>query len=208
VPEAHVIRAVVLFQHCNFHSTRAALAEFHRRYDTLLTELRSVQASAAESDRAYALLARVSRGRAGLPFRSERVVGEALRDRSLLRHVASVNGIHDESARLPSVGFDPNLEAHLLQNLAIAEAFAIDATGDLVLARVARLVTDLEERMNEMDAIEVELLTAEREGRREVDRSPPEVVADQEHVVWPFDGEYWEDEVPYFRVMVADRCTR
>lgn len=208
VPEAHVIRAVVLFQHCNFASTEAALVEFHRRYDTLLTELRAVHASASESDRAYALLSRVSRGRAGLPFRSERVVSEALRDRSLLRHVASVEGIHDESARLPSVGFDPSLEAHLLQNLAIAEAFAIDATGDLVTARIARLVSDLEERMNEMDAVEVEILTARREGRRELDRSPPDVVADQEHVVWPFDGEYWEDEVPYYRVLVADRCGR
>jgi hypothetical protein len=208
VPEAHVIRAVVLFQHCNFDSTRAALVEFHRRYDTLLGELRSVRSSTADPERAYALLARVRGGRAGLPFRSERVVSEALRDRSLLRRVDAIDGVHGESTRLASAGFAPDLEAQLLQNLAIAESFAIDSTGDLVIARIARLVEELEDRMNEMDAVEVELLTAEREGRREVDTAPPTVEADQEHVVWPFDGEFWEDELPYFRVRVADRCGR
>lgn len=32
------------------------------------------------------------------------------------------------------------------------------------------------------------------------------VEADDEHVIWPFNGEYWRDELGYYRQVVHSRC--
>ena len=30
---------------------------------------------------------------------------------------------------------------------------------------------------------------------------------DEEHMIWPFDGEYWRDELGYYRQVVVNICT-
>ena len=32
------------------------------------------------------------------------------------------------------------------------------------------------------------------------------VLVDSEHVVWPFEGEYWRDELGYYRQEISDAC--
>ena len=34
------------------------------------------------------------------------------------------------------------------------------------------------------------------------------VVVDEEHQMWPFDGEYWRDELGFYRQQVTPRCGR
>ena len=33
-----------------------------------------------------------------------------------------------------------------------------------------------------------------------------QVPADSEHVIWPFNGEYWRDELGYYRQVVKSNC--
>ena len=35
-----------------------------------------------------------------------------------------------------------------------------------------------------------------------------EVHVDEEHQMWPFDGEYWRDELGFYRQQVTSRCGR
>jgi hypothetical protein len=34
------------------------------------------------------------------------------------------------------------------------------------------------------------------------------IVIDDEHQQWPFKGEYWKDELGYYRFKVANKCGR
>jgi len=34
------------------------------------------------------------------------------------------------------------------------------------------------------------------------------VEVDEEHQLWPFNGEYWRDELPFYRQQVTSRCGR
>ena len=34
------------------------------------------------------------------------------------------------------------------------------------------------------------------------------VKPDEEHVIWPFNGEYWRDELGYYRQVVESACGR
>jgi hypothetical protein len=64
--------------------------------------------------------------------------------------------------------------------------------------------------MNEMDAVLLEIETERRTGPTPDPRGRGDlsIEADQEHMVWPFDGEVWRDEVPYYRQQVRNRCVR
>ena len=35
-----------------------------------------------------------------------------------------------------------------------------------------------------------------------------DIRADDEHVIWPFVGEYWRDELGYYRVKIRNKCQR
>ncbi|MEZ4339541.1 MAG: hypothetical protein R3B82_23200 [Sandaracinaceae bacterium] len=71
--------------------------------------------------------------------------------------------------------------------------------------------------MNQMDTVEIELYRVRREGltdeqRAELDRIREagglSVEVDEEPQIWPFDGEYWRDELPFYRQRVTPICTR
>ena len=34
------------------------------------------------------------------------------------------------------------------------------------------------------------------------------IIVDDEHHFWPFKGEYWRDELGYYRVRLNNRCER
>ena len=44
--------------------------------------------------------------------------------------------------------------------------------------------------------------------RRPATSRAEEIRADDEHVIWPFIGEYWRDELGYYRVKIANKCQR
>ncbi len=39
-------------------------------------------------------------------------------------------------------------------------------------------------------------------------RRAENIRADDEHYMWPFTGEYWKDELGYYRVKVANKCPK
>jgi tetratricopeptide (TPR) repeat protein len=213
-PEALVIRAVAHYSLCQLDATEAVLAEFRRRFDPLHAALVRVRRAHGDATSAKALLDSVhARGTSSsLSPSVARLLRRALGDRELLSESALVDAIAREEASVARVS-DPSHEAlfaWLGQELAVQRALADDHVGELVLARLDRLLDELRDRQNEIDAIDLEVTTMRR-------TSPPSatgggddvsIVADQEHMVWPFDGEYWRDELPYYRVRVQNRCGR
>ncbi len=213
-PEAYVLRAVALYQRCQLDASEQTVEAFHRKYDPVHGALRRTLARHGDPARAFSLLDAVRSGRASLDPRVARLVRSAFDDRELSRHLSEVRALSEEDARVAGLAAGkPHLEpvaAWLGQELAVARALAADRTGELAHLRLERLVDELGELMNQMDAVQLEIHTERR--RRPQGYAAAEddvtIVADQEHVVWPFRGEYWEDELPYYRVHVPGRCQR
>lgn len=99
----------------------------------------------------------------------------------------------------------------------MAKSFAIDTTGDLVRTRFNRLIDDLNDLLTQVDTIELEIFTylrgnldAESQAQMlEIERSGGfDVRVDEEHMMWPFDGEYWRDELGFYRQQVTSHCGR
>ncbi len=129
-----------------------------------------------------------------------------------MRTVAHEAHVRAEAARAASFSDDPRtaaLGAWLGQELAVVGALALDRAGERVSLRLERMAEELGERLNDIDAIILEIQTERRTGpaHRAAD-GDVRIVADQEHIIWPFDGEYWRDEIPYYRAEVRSRCSR
>jgi tetratricopeptide (TPR) repeat protein len=211
-PEAEVVRAVILFSHCQLDAAEDVTGRFHRRYGSLLGALTRLAARRRDPARARALYAALQDGDAGLDPNVARLVRRTLGDRDLLRSVAHEAHVRAEATRAAALTSAPttaDLGSWLGQELAVVGALSADRAGELVSTRLDRLAEDLSERQNEMDAVELEINTQRRTGPpRGPGRDEVQIVADQEHMTWPFDGEYWRDELPYYRARVRNRCGR
>lgn len=219
-PEALVIKAVTFFVNCQIDNARAVVAKFHERYDPLQKQLTAELARYADNLQFYEFLQSVRQDSSVLPEGIRGIVVRALSDRQLLRHLEYVKFLDKEEKQLqgsPEVLRNSPVAGRIAQDIALARSFAIDQAGDLAKARYGRLVEELQALMNQIDAIDLELATYERgqlsaevqEQQRAAARSKGgNVEVDEEHQVWPFRGEYWRDELGFYRQQVTNQCRR
>jgi hypothetical protein len=213
-PEAHVLKAVLYFHACQMDNAVAALAAFHARYDRLHEELRVLLDADPDGTRTLAMLSAPATGAAGSGApRAAEMLDRQHADRELLRALGELDALKHELEsleRAPAMLRDSSAGERARQDMLVARSFAELHARELARARAQRLLQELTEVANQADTIEIEVLNYRRKklgvqpavasakGRR--------VEVDSEHVLWPFDGEYWRDELGYYRQEVSDQC--
>ena len=219
-PEALVLKAVIFFSACQVENAEAMISQFHDRYDPVQVELQSTLSQFEGNEQFFEFLTRVRAGEANLSPAIRGVVASALSDRTLLRHLEYVRVLEAEEARLnaaPEEFKNSSLGSRILQDIFVAKSFAVDQTGDLARGRYNRLIDELNELMNQVDTVELEIATFQRgqlsqemqQQQTELQRaSGLNVNVDEEHQMWPFDGEYWRDELGFYRQQVTSQCGR
>jgi TolA-binding protein len=219
-PEALVLKAVVFFYNCQMQNASAMVAKFHERYDPVQDELQKKLGEFKDNESFYKFLTKVREGEGNLSPAIRGVVATALSDRTVLRHLEYVKQLDAEEGRLkesPAAFKSASVGARILQDIALAKSFAIDQTGDLARGRYTRLIQELQDLMNQIDAVDLEVATFER-GQLTQEMQAQQITADragggqvevdEEHQVWPFDGEYWRDELGFYRQEVTSKCGR
>ncbi len=219
-PEALVLKAVTFFVNCQLENAMAMIGQFHERYDPVRQELEDILSRFEDNTQFFDFLKQVRAGEANLSAQVRPIVGSALSDREVLRNIEYVNVLESEEQRLaqaPAELQNSSLGARILQDVAVAKSFAIDQTGDLARARYQRLIDELADLTNQIDTVELEVVTVQRgtidqelqQQMTEAQRSGGgEVEVDEEHQLWPFRGEYWRDELGFYRQQVSNRCGR
>jgi TolA-binding protein len=220
-PEALVLKAVVFFYNCQMENASAMVAKFHERYDPVQKELQAKLAEFKDNESFYRFLNQVREGEsARLSPALRGIIGSALSDRTVLRHLEYVKLLEAEEKRLkgePMAFQKSAVGARIVQDAALAKSTAVEATGNLARGRYNRLVEELQDYMNQIDAVDLEVATFERgqlsqEMQAQAvtgDRAAGgKVQVDEEHQVWPFDGEYWRDELGFYRQQVTSQCAR
>ncbi len=219
-PEAIVLKAVTFFVNCQFDNALAMIGKFHEMYDPVRQELESKLAQFEDNTQFFEFLVKVRSGEANLSPNIRGVVATALSDRTLLRNIEYVRVLEAEEARLsdaPAELQNSSLGARILQDVAVAKSFAVDQTGDLARARYNRLIDELADLTNQVDTVELEIVTAQRgqldqELQQQMTAAQRtgggDVEVDEEHQLWPFDGEYWRDELGFYRQQVTNQCGR
>ncbi|MGB5310807.1 MAG: hypothetical protein WBN38_01980, partial [Polyangiales bacterium] len=107
--------------------------------------------------------------------------------------------------------------AKILEDVALARSFAVDQAGDLARGRYQRLIRELKDLSNQVDTVELEIATFRRgqidqELQQQMTLAKQsrggDVNVDEEHQLWPFNGEWWRDELGFYRQQVTNLCTR
>ena len=158
-------------------------------------------------------------GKAGLDDTTQRLTMSVLGDKTLgktfawvdeLDHELTMLGKADKAWQTTAVAGDINADLELVKSVAAADA------GRLAKERLNRLVKELQDLGRDGIKIRIEVLdaqagkiSAERTGDKisKTHREDP-IVVDDEHFVWRFNGEYWKDELGYYRFKVRSQCPK
>ena len=219
-PESLVLKSVIFFSNCQYDDAETVIAEFNERYGDLRGQLQQTLQHYQDNQSFFTFLKQVREGHSSLPARMRPIVETALGDRTLLRNLEYVAQLEAEEHRLqamPPAFKNSSVGARILQDISVAKSFAVDNAGDLARGRYQRLLDELQDLQNQTTAILIEILNARRGAISQEMQSQQVTVAqsnaarvsaDEEHQLWPFNGEYWRDELGFYRQQVNSRCGR
>ncbi len=219
-PEAMVLKAVVFFTNCQMKNATAMVQLFHEKYDPVKNKLDELLQKYQDNAQFFDFLKKVRSGDANLPPEIRGIVGSALSDRAVLANLEYVALLEQEEKTLnkgASQFKNSSLGARILQDILVAKSFAIDQAGEIAKARYNRLVEEMQDLANQIDTVEIEVLNYERGQLGQAlqeqmtaasESTGGDVFVSSEHNVWPFNGEYWRDELGYYRQQVTYKCGR
>ncbi|MCL2776949.1 MAG: hypothetical protein FWD73_03020 [Polyangiaceae bacterium] len=222
-PEAEILKAVIYFVNCQYNDAETIVAKFQSKYQPIYDDLNKVLVS-FKGDSAdepfFKFLKDVRDGKANLTPRIRKVVENALSDRQLLRHLQYVQVLDDEQRRFqraPATFRDSALGADTKDAMQLARDLAVRNAGQLARERYQRNLDELNEHLRDSAKILIDV-TAARRGQLEASLAGTQVTVqesehnivrpDEEHVIWPFDGEYWRDELGFYRQTITSKCGR
>jgi hypothetical protein len=158
-----------------------------------------------------------------MPEQTERAARGVLGDLSLVKRFQYVEELDrelDKHENAEAGWKSTNIAQAVFADLTLQRSLAVNEAGDLARRRMIRLTGELAQLIKRVIKIEYEIIQGERGSveeeigkEQQLDKNPGErrageIVVDDEHNVWPFTGEYWRDELGYYRVRVANKCQK
>jgi hypothetical protein len=139
-----------------------------------------------------------------------------LNDKTLLKTFAWVDELNNELTMLQKsdkAWQTTQVAAEVLQELTVQQSVAAADAGKVARDRVVASPTARCSR-RQQDQVR----DPERQGREAVGRvgrhahssshKEEPIIVDDEHFQWKFNGEYWKDELGYYRFKIRSRCPR
>lgn len=218
-PESVLLKGVIYYKYCLYDRALEAVTEYEHKYKPLEKNLRDVIAKYEDNAEFFEYVQKIQKNLAGLDDVTQRLVMSVLGDRELGKTFTWVDELDgelkmlaaaDKAWQTTSIAGDVATELELRKSLAEADA------GRLARDRVKRLADELARLSREGIKIKYEVLEAQagtisdtRKGERiEAGHKEDPIIVDDEHFVWRFNGEYWKDELGYYRFKVRSQCPK
>ncbi|AKT41635.1 tetratricopeptide repeat protein [Chondromyces crocatus] len=223
-PEADILKSVIAFTICQYDDATTVVARMKKKYEPIKKELESIlnRFKGEESEeKFYQFLKDVREGKANLSPTIRPIVTNALSDRQLLRNIEYVRVLSEEEGRFkkaPASFRNSPVGADVTDALDFARNLAVRNAGTLARDRYQRYLDELNEHLRDSSKILIDITAAERNkldqqvvsGQLSKEESQVfgVVKPDEEHVLWPFNGEYWRDELGFYRQVVVSKCSK
>jgi hypothetical protein len=222
-PEADVLKAVIYFANCQYDDALTIVAKFRGRYEPIRDELSKILEKFKgenQEDEFYKFLKDVRDDKAQLDPKVAPIVKTSLSDRQLLRNLEYVRLLDEEEGRFkkaPASFKDAKVADLVKDSVHDARELAVRNAGNLARGRYQRNLADLNEQLRNGQKILIDITAAKRNeldqamANQQVtaEESKANIVRpDEEHVIWPFQGEYWRDELGFYRQTITSKCGR
>jgi TolA-binding protein len=221
VAEGLSVKATIYFYNCLYDRAEEAIDEFNGIYPQVFTELKKLMMTQTDNAALYDMAVKIRKGTSGLPDQVERAARGVLGDLSLVKRFQYVEELDRELKQHEKA--DPawkstNIAQTIFADLTLQRSLAVNEAGDLARRRIIRLTDELAQLIKRVIKIEYEILQGQK-GALEQEviqeqqiiqgpnaRHADEIRVDDEHQIWPFTGEYWRDELGYYRVRIGNKC--
>ncbi len=224
VAEGLSVKATIYFYNCQYDRAQEAIDEFNSIYPTVFAELKKLITGTTDNGALFDVAVKVRKETSGLPEQVERAARGVLGDKSLSRRFEYVEELDRELKlydKADASWKSTNIAQTVFADLTLQRSLAVNEAGDLARRRIKRLTEELSQLIKRVIKIEFEILNGQKgsletELVQEQESNPSagphrrgeEIRADDEHQIWPFNGEYWRDELGYYRVKVSNKCAR
>jgi hypothetical protein len=218
-PEAVLLRAVIYYNYCLFDQAEEAIADFNDKYGPLQKNLTDIVKKYEDNAEFFTYIQNVRKGKAGLDPQTQRLVMSVLNDKTLLKTFAWVDELDHELQMLQKsdkAWQTTQVAAEVLQELTVQQSVAQADAGKVAKDRVDRLARELGALSRDGVKIQYEILEAKANkmsadavgARVKADHKEEPIIIDDEHFQWKFNGEYWKDELGYYRFKIRSRCPK
>lgn len=210
-PEASLLKVYSLFLMCKFPEATKEIDRFKSKYEPKIAELRAVEAR-APADLFAAMASHVEEGESDLP---EMISWRFEEEDRFNDSLAAVRSAEDEKKRLMNVAANP-FSGWASDEVEARRALLVDTEGKRIQARAKRMADELAQMMDDVEISKLDMMDFERrlfqaasakgemlDKRDTVQRTKR--VRDNERY-WPWEGEYWADEVGYYRIQSKPDC--
>jgi len=223
-PEADVLKAVIYFANCQYDDALTIVAKFRSKFEPIRDQLSKIlekfKKGASQEEEFFKFLKDVRDDKAQLDAKVAPIVKTSLSDRQLLRNLEYVRLLDEEGERFkkaPNKFRNAKVADLVKDSVHDARELAVRNAGDLARGRYERNLADLNEQLRNGQKILIDITAAQRNqldqalagGQVTAEESKANIVKpDEEHVIWPFQGEYWRDELGFYRQTITSKCGR
>lgn len=221
-PESHILKAIVYFENCRYPEARAILETFNRIYEPVHTELARLTSQKGPVSSFFDFIEQTEKTtKPGDASIMRKIMKVAFTDKNIRRLNDSILEIESElDVGLPARGSGFRTSAlakDLGDALRTQRKALVDEAGARARQKLEYEQDGLRELLEQALRIKIEVSRKEREalegalakggGLYEVVRPYKYTVAvDDEHLYWPYEGEFWRDELGTYSYTLTKGC--
>jgi tetratricopeptide (TPR) repeat protein len=219
-PESHVLKSIIYYENCRYPEARAILEDFNATYEPVHGELDRLTGKATPVAGLYDLIDASRRGRTPAGPAMRKVLKAAFTDRNIERLDVSIHEVEQElDEKLPRAreAFRGSpLAADLKKRLEGERRRLVAEAGARARQKLEYERDALKELLQQSLRIKIEVSRKEREalemalssgGRSEVVRPYKfSAAVSDEHLFWPYEGEFWRDELGTYSYTLTKGC--
>ena len=223
-PELWILEATIYMNTCRFSDAEESLARYMTDIDPLVAPLKEFLLKTVRPEQFYQALVETVSGKSvhGLP---KRLIAPVLSDVEFYNLYRTVKQIEREIDLLgPHMGTLGEFAETMKQELTNLRQNRIREIGIKIQRVLKEVETTLAEYDLKVKEIEVDLqdemlkeeeqklLSLEDDSEKKVEEavetSGTSAIVGGDSWQWPYEGEYWSDEIGTYRAFFADRCVR
>ena len=218
-PESPLLSAVIFYKYCLYDRALEMVAAYNGKFKPLRQNLKAVVAKHEDDSEFYKYVLQIVDGKAGLEKDTQLLVSSVLTDKTLKKTFNWVAELAKELKMLEKADKSwqgTAIAGEVLQELTLQESLAVADAGKLARDRIERLMKELQEHTRnglkiKLQALEEKAGHFTKKARGEKisgDHREDPIIVDDEHFMWKFDGEYWKDELGFYRFKIRSRCPK
>ncbi len=222
-PETLILKAVIYYENCRYREARSILEEFEKIYMPVHDELQKITSKNMEPKQYYAILEEIQKSnkndRKRLDRHLERILKLALTDTDFKLVNQSILELEQEMDSITEkrdVFRYSELAKAILSELKEERSALTARAGILAKAKLEFEIGQLRELLGNALRIRFETTTQEKKfledqliakgTKQKLKAYKYSVAVPDERVYWPFEGEYWRDELGTYEYTLTRGC--